>query len=395
MLVERFYCILAHVQVGSGPGSQTPRGGRLLAGKRRDKIGSNFFATSQRSAAADCLAHHLYCTISAAGMMAGWQGAGGGRPGGEPATPTAMAAPGLRAGRRGMALDGVAVVCAAGAFWYLRVRADHSRSPNPFEERRKHLQEGAAVAGHGDGEVPPMALSPSTLRLTQVQVVFRHGARLPVKARPKGLPEAPSIEWTEADVRPPRELQLVPIQLQSYTGEALEGGIDHERIHAGGETLPGGARSGELSTVGWRQTVALGQRLGARYLGPDAMLACEQGGEGVTPTAAAMLVRSTPFRRTVQSAQGVLTGLLMGGGGGGGQQQQQQQQQGPGGPEHVPQEPWQPVPVRLNRGPQWMVHSQSACPALRRFFKAGLRDPAALAVAAAGAASVAPCNLLF
>eukprot|EP01047_Picozoa_sp_COSAG01_P006277 COSAG01_NODE_227_length_21107_cov_85.615099_7_plen_86_part_00 len=33
--------------------------GRSATGKRRDKIGSNFFATSQRSAA-DCLAHHLY-----------------------------------------------------------------------------------------------------------------------------------------------------------------------------------------------------------------------------------------------------------------------------------------------------------------------------------------------
>ena len=34
--------------------------GRSATGKRRDKIGSNCFATSQRSAA-DCLAHHLYC----------------------------------------------------------------------------------------------------------------------------------------------------------------------------------------------------------------------------------------------------------------------------------------------------------------------------------------------
>ena len=108
--------------------------------------------------------------------------------------------------------------------------------------------------------------------------------------------------------------------------------------------LPGGVWLGDLTAVGMNQAVELGRRVRARYGGllplgggertfPDAprtvhtayMRGVLDRGTLAVPAGALVETQSTPMRRTIETAAGVLTGLLAtttataaaGGGGGG------------------------------------------------------------------------------
>ena len=59
----------------------------------------------------------------------------------------------------------------------------------------------------------------------------------------------------------------MPVVLQDYKGRALLGGAGHRRFLNSSRLLAGGGAAGALSRHGWRQTVELGARLRARYLG--------------------------------------------------------------------------------------------------------------------------------
>ena len=230
---------------------------------------------------------------------------------------------------------------------------------------------------------PPSACSPVTgaaMQLIQVQVAFRHGARLPnhdvvhpgesatgvaadIVPHPRAHthgnfgqrlaawvwpPRRDAAVWTAADTALDPAKFAMRFVLHDYKGHELEGNAANKRISHGRTVLGGGGQAGKLSTVGWEQTVRLGERLRERYLAVDgAKFTKTVLGSGLTHEE--VLVRTTPVGRSVTSAQGVLTGLFP---------------SLPGGTCAL---------IRLNRGPQWMVYNNFQCPLLASFFRAAVK----------------------
>ncbi|XP_039599604.1 lysophosphatidic acid phosphatase type 6 isoform X2 [Polypterus senegalus] len=164
------------------------------------------------------------------------------------------------------------VTCAvAGAYWL-------------YEKRRISLD---TVGG---------AARPSEYELKLVQVLFRHGARTPLKSLPGTL----QAEWI-VDL-----LQVPPHTKFSYTVKNLRGDPrppspleDHYRAHK----LNGGAFHGQLTTLGMQQMYNLGERLRDVYIKKSNFL---------SPVfkSTEVYVRSTNIVRTIESAVCLLAGLF-------------------------------------------------------------------------------------
>ena len=127
---------------------------------------------------------------------------------------------------RRRAAEGVALVGAAGTFWYLRIRSpDDAETPS--------------------GATP--ALSPRTgapLQLTNVQIAFRHGARLPNQdvLHPGETAFTGPAAWTTADTAwDPAE--GVPFRLNDYKMKELAGGAANKRITNSSRYLAGGGNN--------------------------------------------------------------------------------------------------------------------------------------------------------
>ncbi|KAL0963431.1 hypothetical protein UPYG_G00306340 [Umbra pygmaea] len=146
------------------------------------------------------------------------------------------------------------------------------------------------------GTAPASVESPSPYELKLVQVLFRHGARTPLKS----IPDIMEVQWVPNLLEPPACTQI------NYVVTDLEGGPrpsspveDSYRAN----TLTGGTYPGQLTTVGMQQLYELGERLRKRYIQDTAFLKPSFSPKEV-------YVRSTNIVRTIESAKCLVAGLF-------------------------------------------------------------------------------------
>ncbi|XP_064800255.1 lysophosphatidic acid phosphatase type 6-like isoform X2 [Oncorhynchus masou masou] len=137
---------------------------------------------------------------------------------------------------------------------------------------------------------------PSAYELKLVQVLFRHGARTPLKS----IPDVMEAQWVPNLLEPPAHTHI------NYVVTDLEGGPrpsspveDSYRANI----LSGGTYPGQLTTVGMQQLYELGERLRKRYIKDTAFL-----NPTFSPTE--VYVRSTNIVRTIESAKCLVAGLF-------------------------------------------------------------------------------------
>ncbi|XP_048874507.1 lysophosphatidic acid phosphatase type 6 [Brienomyrus brachyistius] len=136
---------------------------------------------------------------------------------------------------------------------------------------------------------------PTQLELKLVQVVFRHGARTPLKS----IPDVLEADWVPDLLKVPAHTQI------DYVVTDLEGGPrpsapveDGYRV----TKLHGGTYPGQLTSLGMQQLYDLGMRLRRSYIMDLPFLTASF-------SAAEVYVRSTNIMRTIESAKCLVAGL--------------------------------------------------------------------------------------
>uniref|UniRef100_A0A3Q0SAQ3 Acid phosphatase 6, lysophosphatidic n=1 Tax=Amphilophus citrinellus TaxID=61819 RepID=A0A3Q0SAQ3_AMPCI len=138
--------------------------------------------------------------------------------------------------------------------------------------------------------------SSSPYELKLVQILFRHGARTPLKS----IPDVLEAQWV------PELLEAPPHTDVSYVVTNLQGGprpsspIEDSYRRS---ILTGGTFPGQLTTLGMQQLYELGKRLRRRYIEESAFLSSTFNPDEV-------YVRSTNIVRTIESAKCLVAGLF-------------------------------------------------------------------------------------
>uniref|UniRef100_A0A1A8F6Y2 Acid phosphatase 6, lysophosphatidic n=1 Tax=Nothobranchius korthausae TaxID=1143690 RepID=A0A1A8F6Y2_9TELE len=138
-------------------------------------------------------------------------------------------------------------------------------------------------------------LSPA-YELKLVQVLFRHGARTPLKS----IPDVLEAQWVPSLLEPPPHTHM------NYVVTDLQGGPRPPSVVEDGyrkNILSGGSFPGQLTTMGMQQLYELGERLRKRYVEEKPFLS-----NTYIPTE--VYVRSSNIVRTIESAKCLLAGLF-------------------------------------------------------------------------------------
>ncbi|XP_072541330.1 lysophosphatidic acid phosphatase type 6 [Salminus brasiliensis] len=143
---------------------------------------------------------------------------------------------------------------------------------------------------------PSTDQSSSQYELKLVQVLFRHGARTPLKS----IPDVLEAQWVPDLLKVPDHTKI------DYVVTDLQGGPrppspveDNYRV----KTLSGGTYAGQLTTLGMQQMYDLGVRLRKRYIQDMAFLTPSFSNQEV-------YIRSTNIVRTIESAKCLVAGLF-------------------------------------------------------------------------------------
>ncbi|XP_007528735.2 lysophosphatidic acid phosphatase type 6 [Erinaceus europaeus] len=157
-----------------------------------------------------------------------------------------------------------------------------------FHRRRAALSEPLEADEH-----PPV--DRSLLELKMVQVVFRHGARSPLRQ----LPQKEQVDWSSQLLEVPPHTQF------DYTVVSLSGDPKPHSSDAllQKTTLKGGMFAGQLTKVGMQQMFVLGERLRRNYVVDTPLLSPTYNPQEV-------FVRSTNMYRNLESTRCLLAGLF-------------------------------------------------------------------------------------
>uniref|UniRef100_A0A3P8UFN4 Acid phosphatase 6, lysophosphatidic n=1 Tax=Amphiprion percula TaxID=161767 RepID=A0A3P8UFN4_AMPPE len=136
--------------------------------------------------------------------------------------------------------------------------------------------------------------SPYELKL--VQVLFRHGARTPLRS----IPDVVEAQWVPTLLDPPHNTHINYVVTDLHGGPRPPAPVeDSYRTNL----LTGGTYPGQLTTVGMQQLYELGKRLRRRYIEDSNFL-------NTTFSPAEVYVRSTNIVRTIESAKCLIAGLF-------------------------------------------------------------------------------------
>lgn len=136
--------------------------------------------------------------------------------------------------------------------------------------------------------------SPYELKL--VQVVFRHGARTPLKS----IPDVIEAQWVPTLLEPPAHTDINYVVTDLHGGPRPPAPVEDSYRK---NVLTGGTYPGQLTSVGMQQLYELGERLRRRYIEERPFLS-------PTFSPAEVYVRSTNIVRTIESAKCLVAGLF-------------------------------------------------------------------------------------
>lgn len=140
----------------------------------------------------------------------------------------------------------------------------------------------------------PNPSSPYELKL--VQVLFRHGARTPLKS----IPDVMEVQWVPTLLDPPPHTHINYVVTDLHGGPRPAAPVEDSYRK---NILSGGTFPGQLTTVGMQQLYELGKRLRRKYVEESPFLSS-------TFSPAEVYVRSTNIVRTIESAKCLVAGLF-------------------------------------------------------------------------------------